>query len=114
MRTAALLTMMAIGLSVAPAMATAETWENVSLVDTMCARKVQKEPDTHTKDCAEKCAGSGFGVILADGTFLKLDKAGSEKALAALKATEKKDHLRATVTGERAGDTITVKTIELK
>lgn len=89
-----------------------ETWTNVALVDTMCARRVAEKPDAHTKDCAVKCAGSGFGVILEDGTLLKLDKAGNEKALAALKATEKTDALRVNVTGERAEDTITVKTIE--
>jgi len=34
--------------------------------------------------------------------------------VAALKASKAKDHVRATVTGERKGDTITVRTIELK
>jgi hypothetical protein len=102
------------GLSAGPSALVVETWTDVALVDTMCARKVQKDPDSHPKECAVKCANSGYGIILADGTLLKLDKAGNEQAVVALKATEKKDHLRVTVTGDRSGDTIAVKTLELK
>ena len=101
-------------LSVGASAVGVETWTDVPLVDSMCWRKVQKEPDTHTRECAVKCAESGFGIIAEGGAFLKLDKAGNEKVLAALKASEKKDHLRVTVTGDRSGETITVKTIELK
>jgi len=91
-----------------------ETWGNVPLVDVSCSAKVKDKPDEHTRDCALKCADSGFGVIAADGTFLKFDKAGNDKALAALKESKAKDHVRATVTGERKGDTITVEKIEVK
>lgn len=45
--------------------------------------------------------------------FLKLDDAGSKKALAALKASSKSDHLRATVTGEAANGTIKVQSLKL-
>jgi hypothetical protein len=104
--------MVLFGLSVSPLAFSQETWTYVTLVDSMCARKVAEKPDAHTKDCAVKCAGSGFGILLEDGTLVKLDKAGNEKAMAALKATEKTDTLRVNVTGERSEDTITVKTIE--
>jgi hypothetical protein len=41
------------------------------------------------------------------------DKDGSAKATDALKATTKKDHVRATVTGEMDGSTIKVQSITL-
>lgn len=112
MRMIAAIGLVLFGLSASPLALAQETWTNVALVDTMCARRVAEKPDAHTKDCAVKCAGSGFGILLEDGTLVKLDKAGNEKALAALKATEKTDTLRVNVTGERSEDTITVKTIE--
>jgi hypothetical protein len=98
-----------------PALAAAETWSNVSLVDQSCATKakVAENPDGHTRDCALQCSKNGYGVFTADGKYLKFDAAGSEKALAALRASSQKDHLRVTVTGTVEGDTITVATLEL-
>ena len=97
----------------ASAFAAVETWKGVPLVDAMCAGNVKANPDQHTTDCAIHCAGGGLGVLTADGTFLKFDDTGAKQALAVLKATTKKDHLRATVIGERAGDTIKVKSVKL-
>ena len=96
-----------------PILAAAETWDNVALVDTMCAEKVKANPDNHTTQCALGCAKSGFGIFTSDGTFLKLDAAGNKKALAALKATKKEKAIRATVTGEKEGDTIKVASLKL-
>ena len=93
--------------------AASETWKGVSLVDSMCAAKVKSNPDKHTTKCAIQCQESGFGILTEDGTFLKFDSAGNEKALAALKATKKTDHLRATVSGEKDGDTIKVESLSL-
>lgn len=90
----------------------AETWKNVALVDNACAAKVKDNPDAHTTSCALQCEKSGFAVV-SDGAVLKLDKSGNAKAAAALKATKKTDHLRATVTGEKDGDTIKVKSLKL-
>jgi hypothetical protein len=98
---------------VLPLSAAAETWENVALVDVMCSAKAKPAPDQHTTKCALACAKSGFGILTADGAFLKFDPAGSEKAVAALKQTKKTDHLRVTVTGERDGDTIKVQSFSL-
>ncbi len=92
--------------------AAAETWKGVA-VDTMCSVKAKAAPDEHTTKCALACAKSGFGILTADGSFLKFDDAGNEKAVAALKGTKKSDRLRATVTGERDGDTIQVKSLTL-
>ena len=99
-----------------PAVSTAamETWTDVALLDTQCAQRVKEDPDSHTTACALQCAKHGFGVIAPDGSFVHLDAAGNKKAIAALKATKKTDHLRATVTGERRGDTFNVTSLSLE
>src|SRR5512143_748580 len=84
------------------------TWTNVPVVDTMCVSKVKANPDAHKRSCALQCARSGYGLITNDGTYLKFDEAGNEKTVAALKASMKEDHVRATVKGTREGDTIKV------
>ncbi len=100
--------------AVLPLAAAAETWNNAPLIDQNCSAKFTlKDADTHTKSCALSCAGSGFGILTSDGKFLKLDDAGGKKALAALKASKKSDHLRATVTGEVANGTINVQSLKL-
>lgn len=98
---------------VLPLSAAAETWKNVTVVDAMCSTKAKPAPDEHTTKCALACAKSGFGILTPDGTFLKFDPAGNDKAVAALQQTKKADHLRVTVTGERDGDTIKVQSLSL-
>ena len=113
-KAAKLVLAMAIALAfVLPLSAAVESWKNVALVDTMCSMKAKANPDVHTTKCALACGKSGFGILTADGAFLKFDEAGNQKALAALKNTKKPDHLRASVTGERDGDTIKVQTFSL-
>ena len=92
----------------------AENWSNVSLIDTMCSATAKAKPDEHTKACALQCVKSGFGIVTANGTFLKFDDNGNAKALTALKATKKGDHLRVTVTGERQGETIKVSSVRIE
>ena len=94
--------------------AAAETWKDVAVIDTFCLSKVKADPDKHTKACALQCAKGGYGILTPDGTYLKFDSAGNEKALAALKATKKSDHLRATVEGVRDGDSLKVGSISLE
>jgi hypothetical protein len=97
-----------------PLAAAVETWTHVTLVDSECAAKIKDNPDAHNRGCAMSCGKTaGFGVLTADGKFLKFDAAGNKQAMAALEATKKEDHLRATVTGERAGESIKVKTLKL-
>jgi hypothetical protein len=96
-----------------PFLCTAETWKDASLVDVNCSGKVKDNAGTHTRACALQCAKSGFGILTSDGTFLKFDGEGNEKAAAALKSSQANDHLRATVTGDREGDTIKVKTLKM-
>jgi len=91
----------------------AETWKNVSLVDTQCIDKVKADPDKHTKKCALACEDGGYGILTAEGKFLKFDAAGNEKAAKALEATSKTDHLRATVEGSVSGDEIKVASVKI-
>ena len=97
-----------------PVFAAEQTWKDVPLVDTMCAAKVKSDPDKHTTQCALACEKGGFGIVAPDGAYLKFDDAGNSQALAALKATKKKDHIRATVVGQRDGDVIKVKSLSLE
>jgi hypothetical protein len=92
------------------AMAFAETW-NGTLVDVMCKNK---DLASHTSKCAVSCAKSGYGLVLGDGKFVKLDEGGNAKALAALKATSKEKDLKAKVTGTLDGDTVNVSAIEIQ
>jgi hypothetical protein len=96
-----------------PLLCSAETWKNVSIIDVDCSAKVKASPDTHTRACALTCAKSGFGILTADGTYLKFDAQGNEKATAALNASHATDHLRVTVTGDRDGDVIKVKSLKM-
>ncbi len=91
-----------------------ETWKSLPLMDGHCSGKMAADPDAHPRSCALQCAKGGYGVITADGKFLKFDDAGNEKALAALQKSDKKDHLRATVTGTLAGDVITVTSVSIE
>ncbi|MEW6368670.1 MAG: hypothetical protein AB1714_28920 [Acidobacteriota bacterium] len=94
--------------------AAATEYQKVPLIDKMCLEKVKSDPDKHTTKCLAMCASSGYGVLLEDGTYLKFDKAGDEKAIAALKATDKKDHIRVSVKGERDGDTFKVENLQIE
>jgi hypothetical protein len=91
----------------------ADTWKDVPLVDSNCSAKVKFTPDQHTRQCALSCAKSGFGVLAADGSYLKFDDAGNAKVLTALRTTKTTDHLCATVTGKRSGESIQVESITL-
>ncbi len=97
-----------------PLGAAGETWNNVPLVDANCSAKVKANPDVHTRQCALQCSKAGYGILSADGTFLRFDSAGNDQAVAALQSSRANDHLRATVTGDREGDTIKVKKLEMQ
>lgn len=104
---------MLMGLGVSPSLAFAESYQNVPLMDVNCSRRAAANPDAHTRDCALKCAGSGFGIVTKNQRFLKFDAAGNAKVVEALRASDKKDHLRVTVSGDVQGDTIKVDSISL-
>ena len=100
-------TIVAALLGTLPTWAFATSWVNVPLLDATCAETAKVDPDGHPRDCLLQCAGSGFG-ILDDGTWIPLDQVGDEKAVDALRATTRKDHIRVNVTGEREGPLIHV------
>jgi hypothetical protein len=103
-----------LGLFAVPMFAANETFTNVPVVDVNCSKKVAADPDSHTRDCALKCEKSGYGILTKDNKqFLKLDANGNAQVIAALKASDKKDHLRADVTGDVEGDTIKVSSVKL-
>jgi hypothetical protein len=101
------------GLSAMPALAAAENYKDVPVVDVNCSKKVAADPDSHPRACALKCAASGFGIVTQDKQFLKLDAEGNRKIVEALKASDKKDHLRVDVSGDLQGDTLKVTSIKL-
>jgi Tfp pilus assembly ATPase PilU len=102
-----------LGLAAIPALAAVETYKDVSVVDVNCSTKVAADPDSHTRACALKCAASGFGIVTKDKQFLKFDAEGNTKIADALKASDKKDHLRVDVSGDVQGDTLKVTSIKL-
>src|SRR2546421_4985769 len=102
-----------VGLCAVPVLAAAEDYKDVPVVDVNCSKKVAADPDSHTRACALKCEGSGFGVITGDKQFLKFDAEGNKEVVAALKASDKKDHLRVDVSGDVKGDTLQVKSVKL-
>jgi len=96
-----------------PLAALADSWKGVALVDNNCKDSAKADPDAHTTSCALKCAKSGYGIYTADGTWLKLDAAGNNAAVVALKKTKKVDHLRADVEGTLTGDVIAVRSLTI-
>lgn len=103
-----------VGMSALPALAATETFKDAPVVDVNCSPKAAADPDSHTKACAVKCEKSGFGIYTSDKKFLKFDADGNKKVTEALQATDKKDHLRADVTGDVSGDTIKVSSFKLQ
>ncbi len=89
------------------------------LIDKMCSAKAisggQTAAVAHDRDCLlqDACTKTGYGVYTADGKYMKLDAAGDAKALAAIKASKKKDNFKVSVTGDVDGDSIKVTTLKL-
>ena len=99
-------------LAASPVAAFSATWSDVPLIDHNCADRYKGDPDKHATSCLLQCAGSGFGIV-DHGKWTKLDATGNEKAVAALKATTKKDHVRVNVSGERKGNVIHVSSLDI-
>jgi len=98
------------GLALSSVMALAQDWTG-TVVDVMCKNN---DLASHTKDCAISCSRSGYGIVLADGKFIKFDERGNAKALAALKATNKDKDLKAKVSGALKDDVIQVDSIQIE
>ncbi|MCL2659264.1 MAG: hypothetical protein FWD64_01915 [Acidobacteriaceae bacterium] len=109
-----LASLVTLGLLASPAFAETRSFQNVTVIDQMCSRKAATDFDAHTRECALACEKSGFGIITADGQFLKFDAEGNARIIEQLKASKKVDHLRVNVTGDVDGDTLKVTSIELQ
>src|SRR5947207_6222465 len=88
----------------------AESFSGV-VVDVMCRAK---DLASHTRECSLACAKSGFGLVTAEGKFLKFDEAGNVRTLSVLKKAAKEKDLKAKVTGTLEGDVLKVETIEFQ
>lgn len=93
----------------AAGLASAETFSG-TVVDVMCKGK---DLAGHTRSCALDCAKSGFGLVEADGKFLKFDESGNARTLSLLKKSSKEKDLKVKVTGTVDGDVIKVRGVEL-
>jgi hypothetical protein len=93
----------------AAGLASAETFSG-TVVDVMCKGK---DLAGHTRSCALDCAKSGFGLVQADGKFLKFDESGNARTLSMLKKSSKDKDLKVKVTGSLDGEVIKVQTVEL-
>jgi hypothetical protein len=82
-----------------------------TVVDVMCRGK---DLASHTRECAVTCSKSGYGLVTADGKFLKFDEAGNARTLAVLKKSAKEKDLKAKVSGSVDGDVLKVQAIELQ
>jgi len=101
---------LAPGLLVFAGFAFAETWTG-TVVDVMCKGK---DLASHTTKCAVNCAKGGYGLVLADGKFVKFNEQGNAKALAVLKSTAKEKDVKAKVTGSLQDEVISVDAIEIQ
>jgi hypothetical protein len=99
---------LAFSLLALAASAFADSWSG-TVVDVMCKGK---DLANHTRDCSISCAKGGFGLVLADGKFVKFDESGNARTLKLLKASTKEKDLKAKVTGTLQGEVIKVSAIE--
>ena len=108
-----LASLLAVSLLATPALAQSKTFNDVSIIDVACSKKMAADADAHTRECALTCQKSGFAIVTADKQILKLDANGNAKVAEALKASDKPDHLRVNVSGDVEGDTLKVSSIKL-
>lgn len=85
------------------------------LIDRHCLTAFANHPADHPRDCLLRCAKLTYGVVDAKGHFTPFDAQGSRRALAAVEASDKPDHLWVTVTGKKSASSpvLEVQQIEL-
>ena len=91
-------------------LAAAETLSGI-VVDIKCRAN---DLASHTRECAVTCSRSGYGLVTADGKFLKFDEAGNARTLTALKKLTREKDLKVKVTGTVAGEVVKVESIEFQ
>jgi len=100
--------LIALSLLMLGSLAAADSFSG-TVVDVMCKGK---DLSGHTRECAVTCAKSGYGLVTADGKFLKFDESGNARTLSSLKKLTKEKDLKAKVTGTMDGDVLKVQSIE--
>src|SRR5262245_7056941 len=90
--------------------ALADSWSG-TVVDVMCKGK---DLASHTRQCSLNCAKGGYGLVTADGKFLKFNESGNAKTLYLLKSSSKEKELKAKVTGALSGEVINVESVEIQ
>lgn len=85
------------------------------LIDRHCLSAFASHPADHTRDCLMRCAKLTYGVVDSKGHFTPFDAQGTKRALAAVEASSKPDHIWVTVTGKKSGSSpvLEVQQIEL-
>lgn len=72
------------------------------LIDRHCFAAFQNHVADHTRDCLLRCAASVYGLVDAQGHFRPFDAKGNRSALAAVRASTKRNHLWVTVRAKRS------------
>ena len=90
-----------------------------NLIDAACGNKNKEHSAKiagHPKSCAlmEACMKSGYGIVTADGKFMKFDENGDKLALALLKGTKTEKNIQVEVSGTEEGDVLKVTDITEK
>jgi hypothetical protein len=89
------------------------------LVDVSCATEDGAKPGfgaKHSKKCLQmpECEESGYALLTADNKVIKFDKAGNATAKQFIAKTDKDKDWKVNVTGDVAGDNMTVQSLELQ
>ena len=71
---------------------------------------------THTRECAlrAECIITGYGIALADGSFVQFDQDGTKKAIQLLRSSRKNADLRAVAEGTQVGPLLHLKSLRLE
>jgi hypothetical protein len=99
-----------LALALAALAASADSFSG-TVVDVMCRAK---DLAGHTRECAVACSRTGYGLVTADGRFLKFDEVGNARALALLKQSTREKELKARVGGTLQSGVLKVESIELQ
>jgi hypothetical protein len=100
----------ALALAVMAPLLAADSYSG-TVVDVMCRGK---DLASHTRECAVTCSKSGYGLVTADGKFLKFDESGNARTLSALKKLTREKDLKAKVSGTVSGDVLKVESIDFQ
>ena len=85
-------------------------WLHQARPDVVCLQELKSTDEDFSLRAIDK---AGYGAVV-DGKFIKFDEKGNELAKAALMKSDKKDNLRADVTGKMKDGVIDVSSLKLE